>query len=369
MIPTWVNQYRGSAPPTPAVLSSPSATPRALPIFTGSVTTDTGSGTLYWVVTTSATPPSATQIKAGQTNTGSAATASGNQAVSASGVQNVSGTGTLIGSTTYYLYFVQDNGANSNVAATSSWVSYNQETIDLVPRMTVTPDFTRQGVINTLIGSLKSSGVWAKLDVIHVMAAHDAQAARLNWKSTNYTATAISSPTFTADRGYNGDGSASYIDSGFNPATAGGNFTQNNGSLSIWSRSSGQFSSSAAGWFDGTDGVTLLSRNTSNNGAGRINQTAVTSSAGGLVTDGAGLFSASRTSSSLVTIYRNAVSLTTSTAGTVAMNSNNLLYGRTATASYNNMQFAAGLIGADLLAADQTAAYNALQTYMTAIGA
>ena len=34
--------------------------------------------------------------------------------------------------------------------------------------------------IKTLVDSLKSAGVWAKLDALYLLAAHDAQAARLN---------------------------------------------------------------------------------------------------------------------------------------------------------------------------------------------
>jgi len=85
-----------------------------------SVTTDTANGTLYWVVSTSSTPPTVAQIQAGNDSTGAAAKASGNQAVSVTGAQsaNVSGLSTGV---TYFAYFTHANryGYSSAVASAS----------------------------------------------------------------------------------------------------------------------------------------------------------------------------------------------------------------------------------------------------------
>ena len=84
------------------------------------VTSDIGSGTFYWVLTTSATPPSIAQVKAGQDHLGLAAPDSGSQTVIAAGVQSDSASG-LTPSTTYYPYFVHTNtGADSDVLAGAS---------------------------------------------------------------------------------------------------------------------------------------------------------------------------------------------------------------------------------------------------------
>jgi hypothetical protein len=56
---------------------------------TGSVSTDIGEGVLYWVASTSATPPDTSRVKGGQDMAGLAA-ASGSQAVTATGVQVLS---------------------------------------------------------------------------------------------------------------------------------------------------------------------------------------------------------------------------------------------------------------------------------------
>lgn len=105
-------------------LTSPSATKTGSTTATGAVTTDKANGTLYWVLTTSATPPSAAQVKAGQNDTGAAAAKSGSQAVSATGVQNLSYTA-LTAATTYYAYYMHEDASSnqSNVAAAASFTT------------------------------------------------------------------------------------------------------------------------------------------------------------------------------------------------------------------------------------------------------
>jgi hypothetical protein len=88
------------------------------------VDTDIDEGDLYWVVTLSATPPSAAQIKAGLNHLGAAAADSGTQAISGAGTQTVTGGATgLTAATTYYAHFVQEDdvGNNSNVASSASF--------------------------------------------------------------------------------------------------------------------------------------------------------------------------------------------------------------------------------------------------------
>lgn len=92
----------------------------------GGVTTDISGGTLYAVVTVSATPPSAAQIKAGQDNSGAAATATASQAVTTTGAQTITGGFTGETPSTAYggTYFVQEtiNGF-SNVAAADGFTT------------------------------------------------------------------------------------------------------------------------------------------------------------------------------------------------------------------------------------------------------
>jgi len=97
---------------------------------------------------------------------------------------------------------------------------YDPDAEALFARFTTPPTVERKAAINALIVALKGASAWEKLDVLYVRAAADSQAARLNWKQDQYNSTAVSSPAFTADRGFTPDGAASYLSSGFNPTVA-----------------------------------------------------------------------------------------------------------------------------------------------------
>lgn len=98
-------------------LSSPTDAASGATGYNGTVVTDVGAGTLYWVVTQSATSPSATQVQAGQDHLSAAADASSNRGVSSVGVESVSGSG-LTAETTYYIHYNHVyNSTESNVAS------------------------------------------------------------------------------------------------------------------------------------------------------------------------------------------------------------------------------------------------------------
>lgn len=90
----------------------------------------------------------------------------------------------------------------------------------LVAAMSVAPDSTRQTLINTTIEKLKlyktsfGDSLWSRLDFLVMCWAHDAQAARINWKDPAQIGTVVGSPTFTVDRGYAGVLNSAYIDMG-----------------------------------------------------------------------------------------------------------------------------------------------------------
>lgn len=109
-----------SSDTTPPNLSSPIGSALSASAAVGRITTDEPAGTLYWVVSESATPPSVAQIQAGNDSTGSGGADAGNQSVSATGQQTVLASG-LSASTTYYFYFQhQDASANDSTVSSSS---------------------------------------------------------------------------------------------------------------------------------------------------------------------------------------------------------------------------------------------------------
>lgn len=121
---------------------------------------------------------------------------------------------------------------------------------------------------NTLLASLKSTGVWAKLDVFYVFAQDGGSAfGTLNWKNPNANqATLVNAPTFVSNGGLMGNGTSSYIDTNFNPATQGVQYTQNNASRYFFTHAI-----SGTGRFDGiiTSGINTIVRGAST--AQRIN--------------------------------------------------------------------------------------------------
>lgn len=97
-----------------------------------SVSTNEGNGTLYWYVSTSATPPSATDLKAG-----TGAVDSGSQTVSGTGVQNATANG-LTAETTYYAHFLHRDatGNDSDIASGDGF------TTEATPSFTPLMDFS-----------------------------------------------------------------------------------------------------------------------------------------------------------------------------------------------------------------------------------
>jgi len=115
-----VFSIKQAAAPAP-VLTSPSGTGGNM-VASGSITTDTASGTLYAVVTGSATAPTKAQVKAGQDDTGAAALRVVSQAVSASGAQTVA-SGAVSSSGTRYWHFMHEaSSLQSTVASSASFV-------------------------------------------------------------------------------------------------------------------------------------------------------------------------------------------------------------------------------------------------------
>lgn len=104
---------------TAPTLTSPTDAANGATAATGSVSTDEGNGTLWWVVSTSGTAPTKAQVKAGQDHTGVAAADAGSQAVAATGVQTLSPAPSgLTASTAYTIHFMhEDAAANQSTVA------------------------------------------------------------------------------------------------------------------------------------------------------------------------------------------------------------------------------------------------------------
>lgn len=102
-----------------------------------------------------------------------------------------------------------------------------------VAALTAPPSAAERARLNTLVRGLKTDGVWPLLDRLNVLAAETQQAGLRDLRNPAKTLTIGGTVTFTADRGFAGDGSTGFLD--FGEAFAAGNqFALNSASLGVW---------------------------------------------------------------------------------------------------------------------------------------
>lgn len=201
----------------------------------------------------------------------------------------------------------------TNSAGTGSWSStfrfntpatYDTTSIALFARMPYAISIERKDLIDSLIKQLKADTVWSKLDVLYLYAADDTSNAKLNWKSPSFTTTisGTTKPVLTANMGFTGNGTSAYLNTNWNPSTNGVNYRRDSASAFTYIRSSVNeakyiFGAGGAGvsfcrlvpW----NGGFIDSRMNDNTG----NLTATT--------NGAGMYTLIRVSSSAFKIYKN----------------------------------------------------------------
>lgn len=234
--------------------------------------------------------------------------------------------------------------------------------------VTVKPDGQRLGIIDGIIKALKGTGIWFKFDALWFLAAHDSQAACLNWKNpATYTLTPVNSPIFTIDRGYQGNGTSSYLNTNFNFNTNGVNFTLNNASLGVYSRTNlAQNNRVDIGVAD----TLLQGRTGSNVSAIRVNQS---NADGASVSDSLGLMTPQRNTSNELVYYKNGVLVTTiSRVSSIVPNYNCYIGARNnlgVADSFSTRQIAMAFIGGVLTSTQHAQLYTIVQRYMTYLGA
>lgn len=241
--------------------------------------------------------------------------------------------------------------------------SYSAEATALFARMTSQPDATRKGHINTLIEALKTAGVWVKQDALYLMAAHDAQAARLNWIADQYNLSAINSPSFTVDQGYTGDGSSSYLSPGIDP-TGLTRFQRDSANFSGWCRSEVNATLPLGGTAAGAPNIQIYPR-TSGLLNGRANDATSLTVA---VASSVGLSAVNRSGATAKQIRRNGVEQASAATASLAVVSTSLYFLRNSSI-HASIQIAYGSVGASLSDAEELARHNAVLAYLTAIGA
>jgi hypothetical protein len=226
----------------------------------------------------------------------------------------------------------------------------------------------RQTLVNSLIVGLKADGVWSKLDRLWLTAAEDTVSALTDLVATSL-ATAINSPTFTVDRGYEGEDAAvptKYINSNYTPGT---NYSLNSAHFSTWCVTNIAQTQSGSAMGSGASGTNLYLTFTDGNIYARISDSPESGSQGAPPSL-AGHVVVNRSGASASEVYRNGslFSSPNASAGSVATTDFALLCLNVTPAGGNSNQFAAFTMGGSLTAAEAGDFYSHLRTYMTAVG-
>jgi hypothetical protein len=220
------------------------------------------------------------------------------------------------------------------------------------------PSSSQQILQNNLLSSLKTAGIWAKLDSFCLFATNgSSDFALIDWKRlTQYTA--VNSPTFTSNQGFQSNGTTSFINTNFNPAIDGINYQLDNASRYMWN-----FTTSAGSrYFDGNENSNSNHIYSNNSNVHKINTTNNLSATVALNTTG--LIGINRTSSTNVELFDDTTQFSRTATSTgitddpqwISRSANN--YGTQRTSMY--------LMGASLVT-ENTDLYNAMNTYMTSI--
>lgn len=226
------------------------------------------------------------------------------------------------------------------------------------------PSDAQKALQNQLLVNLKTAGVWSKLDTFANFATDgDSNFALIDWKRlTQYTA--VNSPTFTANKGFNGNGTSSYIDTNFNPATSGANYTLNNASryVYLYSATVGQ-----TGPLDGNDTVNNNNiQRSGSTGNNRINQGSTVISPSFSYTGTKGMKSIHRTSNTDLTLFNATTSATATNTGSASLPnlSQYILRSGLTYSAHNRISMYS--MGASLIA-ENTAYVNAFENYINSL--
>lgn len=285
-------------------------------------------------------------------------------------------TSSLGASTSYYVLIgatsIKDTAGNffAGISSKTTWnftttAGYSAEASAFFARLATQPSDPRKTLYDALISSLVSTGVWAKLDFLHIFAAADQATALTSLVSATYDATAVNSPTFTADRGFTG-AATKVITTPYNPSTAGGHLTQDSASVFAWGLTSAGVAAQIVG-MSANQKIEIAQHFGDGNAYGCINNGEI--ALAGSISSGAGLFTLSRTASNAWAYYTNATSTNTGSNASQALANGTVQYLNGNLGHYNGGEIAAGGLGSSLTAQNVTDLHAALNTYLVAVGA
>ncbi|MEM9116953.1 MAG: hypothetical protein AAGD09_03615 [Cyanobacteria bacterium P01_F01_bin.56] len=130
------------------------------------------------------------------------------------------------------LTVADDHAVGDEVVSISTYDTDAQAFIDL---LSGTYTSAQLDAINDFVVSNKANGIWAKLDLVWLLAANNTADSATDMTGNGFSFT-NNGMTFTASQGYQGNASSAYLLTDYNPDTDGINYTQNSASIGIYSR-------------------------------------------------------------------------------------------------------------------------------------
>lgn len=222
--------------------------------------------------------------------------------------------------------------------------------------------------LNTLAKALKTGlGISALSDVfdlLYLLAGETAESSLRNLAKNLNHAVAVNSPAFTALQGFKGNGTSSYLNTGYNPVVEGVRFTLNSASMGAYSRTN---VSQNQVEFGNQQSYVLFDY--SGTGWHTINST---DGAGTAITPSLGMAISVRESSTVEKKYHNgALHETYNTASAVILSDDFYIGARntSSTASlFSTKELSFAFAGAKLTLAQQLVITNAFEAYMDSNG-
>lgn len=357
-------------------LTSPSIIPTERTTADLAVTTDTGSGTLYWIIDADGTTASVAEVKAGQKAGGSAATDSGSVAVSGTGVQSIGSQITgLTSGTAYVAQFVHEGSADSAVTKSAAVETFCDDAFNYYNLFSTPATRDTKQVINDFIRGLQIDGNWTALDAIQIYAMKPdisnttmvSQVSLIDMRTPARSATLTSAPALTSGLGFVTDGVDDIINTQFAP-NAGPNFVRDSNYFGYWNTQNVLVGVELSNEGAGTNQIDLTPRNGNNALTWRANMSTAAASANGSVTTSLGYTSINRNGSTATQAFKNGAFIAQSTQASGALAANTLRFGRAFGTTFRISSCAAILAGGARTGAQHQQIYDRLRTLMTALG-
>ena len=255
---------------------------------------------------------------------------------------------------------------------TGDGIAEETETSTLFSALTGTYSLARRIAANSLIKSLKDAGYWSVIDRLFIFAAPNGSTDGLrDWKNPTRTASVSGTNTpvtWVNDRGFTGNGSTGFVDTNYNPSTeTGDNLTASSAFLGVWSRTDSQAAVGDATL--GSDGNWVVGgRWADGRFIGRMGDGSGASD-GGTSTSSRGFIAARRNGTSVTGRLNLTQTLSAAPAVGTLPNATVRIGASSAISNFSTRQYAAAIVGSAPTDSQWDAVYNALNSYLSSIGA